>query len=76
MAQYTLNDIQYLASVSNAKRITLHWAASDYNSAFNDYHLNIYAMVILFPIMITLILNYHIHLCVIQETLVFPCPVA
>ncbi len=41
MAQYTLNDIQYLASVSNAKRITLHWAASDYDSAFNDYHLNI-----------------------------------
>lgn len=41
MALYTLNDVEYLASVSNAKRITLHWSASDYNSAFNEYHLNI-----------------------------------
>lgn len=41
MMRYTLNDIQYLASVCNADSITCHWSAGRYDQSFYDYHLNI-----------------------------------
>lgn len=41
MHNYTLNDIQYLASVSDCERITAHWEASGYNATSPHYHLNI-----------------------------------
>lgn len=38
---YTLNDIQYMASMSNAESITLHWEASGYGATSEHYHINI-----------------------------------
>ncbi|WP_052076917.1 N-acetylmuramoyl-L-alanine amidase [Veillonella montpellierensis] len=36
---YTLNDIEYLASVSNADKVTLHWSATDYDTTSPHYHI-------------------------------------
>lgn len=38
---YTLNDIEYMASVCNAKQITGHWGANWYDNTSDHYHLNI-----------------------------------
>ena len=49
---YTLNDIQYMASMSNAESITLHWEASGYGATSEHYHINILSTLI------TIILTY------------------
>lgn len=38
---YTLNDVEYLAKVSKAESITLHWEASNYDFTSPHYHINI-----------------------------------
>lgn len=38
---YTVNDIEYLASVSNANKVTLHWGANWYDNTSPHYHINI-----------------------------------
>lgn len=39
--EYTLNDIEYMASVCHADKITLHWGANHYEDTSDHYHINI-----------------------------------
>lgn len=39
--EYTLNDVEYMASQCSATHMTLHWGANWYGNTSDHYHINI-----------------------------------